>query len=165
MLKVVKISKQRIPVLIGKDGKVRKGIEDKTGTEINVIPDSTNVEIRGGQNEGFSKAKDIVAAIGRGFSPRAAFRLLDEECTLDMISLKNETGNTMKRLMARVIGRRGSVKRRIEKSTGARICVYGKTISFIGEYDENAAARELVEMLLEGRPHAKVFARMQEMKK
>ncbi len=162
MIEFIKIPGQRKSVLIGRDGNIKKEIESRTGTTISISLDSCEVEIRGDDPEKVRIARDIVTAIGRGFTPKRAMRILNKNCCFEIISLRHETRNTVKRLMARVIGRNGSVKRKIEKSTGARLCIFGKTVSFIGTYEENRAARKLVKMLLEGKLHAKVFAVMQQ---
>jgi len=164
MIEYIKIPKQRKSILIGRNGAVKKDIENRTGTKIDIASDSCDIDIKGDKPDKVIKAREIVTAIGRGFEPRIAMRLLDKDCSFDMIRLRGETQNTVKRLMARVIGRGGSVKRKIEHQTRAKLCVYGKTVSFIGTYEENHAARALVEMILEGRPLPKVFGRMQDMK-
>jgi len=164
MAEYVKIPKQRIPILIGTDGAVKKEIERRTGSKIDIVPGSTDIEITGKRAQDLMKARDIVTAIGRGFEPGKAMLLLGDDCVFDMLTLKGETENTVKRLMARVIGRRGSVRRKIERSTGARLCIFGKTVSFIGSPEQARRARELVEMILDGRPLQKVFVAMTEQK-
>ena len=159
MIEYVKIPKQRKAALIGKNGSVKKEIEKISGVKLDIAPDSSDVKIDGNEPDRFIRVRDVVTAIGRGFDPRTAMKLLGDDCHFEKISLKNETENTIKRLMARIIGRKGSIKRKIQKITGSKICVYGKTVSFIGGRDENLAARKLVEEILEGKPLAKIFAR------
>jgi len=160
MHEYIKIPKKRIAVLIGSRGSVKAELEKRTGTKIVIVPDSTDIEITGDDAEGFIMARDIVVAIGRGFRPKIALQLLKEDIIFEMVSLKSETENTVKRLMARVIGRRGSVRRRIEKSTGVKLSVFGKTVSFIGGFDDVQAAKRLVNMILSGRPLPKVFGEL-----
>jgi ribosomal RNA assembly protein len=160
MHEFVRIPKQRIRVLIGKGGSIKSEIEGSTGTKISIVPGSSDVEIAGEDAPGVLRARDIVTAIGRGFAPRIALWLLKEDSCFDTVSLKDETENTVKRLMARVIGKGGSAKRKIERNTGAKLCIFGKTVSFVGSHENVRRARKFVEMLLDGRPHAKVFAAM-----
>ena len=154
MMEIIAIPRQRKPVLIGRNGSVKERIEKETKTKIRI---SEDVKIEG---EALSvlKAKDIVRAIARGFSPEKAFMLLDEDCQLDIITLVNENENTRERLFARVIGRKGKTRNIIEQKTGAFLSVYGKTVAIIGRHDQLSRARLAVEHLLEGRTHKSVYA-------
>lgn len=157
MIEIVRIPEERKSVLIGKDGHVRQWIEEGTGTGIGV---SDIVEITGNDPLGVMKAKDIVTAIGRGFSPRAARRLLVEGCELHVISLEGESLKKRKRLFGRVIGRAGGSREKIESETGASICVFGKTLSIIGMPGEIGPAEDAVEQLLAGKKHQWAYRKM-----
>ncbi|MFH1445277.1 MAG: KH domain-containing protein [Nanoarchaeota archaeon] len=156
MAEVVLIPNDRRPILIGKNGSIKKRIEKLTNTKITVRED---VEIEGDIFD-VAKAKDIITAIARGFSPERAFILLNENFELKIITLKGQTDKTIKRLMARVIGRKGSTRRIIELETGAKISIYGKTVSIIGELKKLEAAQEAVEAILAGRKHGTAYKRM-----
>jgi len=41
--------------------------------------------------------------------------------------------------------------------TGARVSVYGKTISIIGDSEQLATVREALNMLIDGAPHGAVY--------
>ena len=165
MQEYIKIPKKRISILIGSGGTVKKEIEYRTKTKLDIAADSTDIEITGSDADGLMKARDIVTAVGRGFKPRTALRLLKDDCCFDMISLTGENENTVKRLMARVIGRNGAVRRKIESGTDTKLCIFGKTVSFIGGYNEVRRAKELVGMILNGRPLPKVFGAMLDQKR
>lgn len=153
MLELINIPEERKAVLIGREGRVKKEIERKTRTKIKI---SGDIEIRGEPLD-IIKAKETIKAIGRGFSPDHALKLLDEDFQLSIISLKGDSPKKMKRLLARVIGREGSAKKKIEELTGCHICIYGKTISLIGTWEEIEKARKAVEEILEGKPHSHVY--------
>jgi ribosomal RNA assembly protein len=157
MIEVVRIPEERKPVLIGRDGRVRHWIEKGTGTSIEV---SDAVEISGEDPLGVLKAKEIVTAIGRGFSPNASRRLLGEGCELRVISLEGERLKKRRRLFGRVIGRSGRSREKIEADTGARICVFGKTLSLIGMPDEIGPAESAIEELLAGKKHSWAYRKM-----
>lgn len=152
----IAIPEERKAVLIGRDGKTKEQIESLTKTRITV---SDGILING-ELENVLRAKNIVEAIGRGFSPKHALRLLDEDCHLEIISLEGETENTRKRLFGRVIGKKGAARKIIEQSTGCLLSVYGKTVSIIGTAREIDLARSAVEDLLKGRQHGYVYARL-----
>jgi len=155
-LEIVRIPEERKPVLIGKEGKTKALIERKAGVSLRVNED---VEIEGPPEKVFT-AKEIVRAIGRGFSPKDALELLNEGYQLVVISLSGETEKTVKRLMGRVIGRRGTTRHIIERETGALITVKGKTVAIIGDDESSWKARQAVEELLSGRTHGYVYRRL-----
>ena len=158
MREILRIPEERKSFLIGKGGKVKEQLEEATQTRITVKED---VDIEG-EAEGVLKAKDIVQAIGRGFSPEDAFDLLQEDYQLYIIDLRGETKNTIKRLFGRVIGRKGATKRIVEQATNTKISVYGKTVSIIGDFSGVRKAADVIEDLLEGRSHAFAYRRLRE---
>lgn len=157
MIVTVMIPEERKSVLIGKEGSVKKLLEEKTKTKITIELD-VSIE---GESLNALKAQQIVKAIGRGFSPEKAFMLLDDEYQLNVISLSGESPNTIKRLFARVIGRQGKTRRKIEQCTGALVSVYGKTVSVIGKSSGLEAATRAIEQILEGRSHGYVYKRLE----
>jgi ribosomal RNA assembly protein len=107
------------------------------------------------------KAKDVVTALGRGFSPEHAFRLIrDEEAILDVIDLRTAFGRSetdIKRVKGRIIGMNGKTRSLIEELTDANVAVYGHTVSIIGTIEQADVAREAVQMLVRGSMHATVY--------
>lgn len=156
MISIVMIPDERKKILIGKNGYTRKRIEQKTKTTIEV---GNDVKIEG-ESLDVMKTEQIVKAIGRGFTPRKALILLNDEYQLIIISLVGETPNTIKRLFARVIGRDGNARRRIERDTRTVVSVYGKTVAIIGKSNELDYARNAVEQILRGRSHGYVYKRL-----
>jgi ribosomal RNA assembly protein len=159
MLDFVRIPEERKGALIGKSGAAKAAIEKKTGVKITI---GEVVEIEGEDAVKLMEAKQVVTAIGRGFAPSRALRLLNEDFHLIVISLSGENRNTIKRLMARIIGAKGRAKRIIEKYTETKLCVYGKTVSIIGEWEGVEKAKGAVELLLKGKPHAYVYKMLEE---
>lgn len=157
MIESVRIPDERVAILIGQGGSVKKHIEKATKTSIRVSL-ADGVEIEGKDVLGVMKAKNTVKAIGRGFSPEHAFLLLEDDYEIYTVSLKGENRNTINRLMGRVIGRSGNTKLIIEQKTGCHISVYGKTVSVIGHFDQIDKASQAVELLLSGKKHGYVYS-------
>lgn len=161
----VKIPRERVGVLIGPDGRVKENVEKKLSVELQVNSETGGVEIMLSPNAQdpslLFRAKEVVTAIGRGFSPERAFILMeDEEALLEVIDLREIMGKSpsdMKRLKGRIIGKDGKTRRIIEELTEAKVSVYGHTISIIGNTDEAEIAREAINMLLRGRQHRTVY--------
>lgn len=154
---IIRIPEERKAVLIGPSGETKDELESVTGTRITV---SDSVQVEGDDPERVYTVREIIKAIARGFSPEDAMNLLDDNWHLHVISLVGEKANTIKRLMGRVIGKRGATRHIIEEATGCKISVYGKTASIIGPWDGVEKARGAVEQLLEGRSHGYVYRRL-----
>lgn len=156
--KEVKIPKDRVGVLIGKGGSVKTQIEEKTNTKIKITNDGY-VTVEGEDSFKILKAMNTIKAIGRGFDPQTAFKLLKDEYVLDIIDITDyaKTKNSLIRLRGRVIGTKGKAKRTIQELTETDIVIYGKTVGIIGLPENVALAREAVIRLLEGAMHSTVY--------
>lgn len=157
MLEVLKIPEDRLPVLIGRKGSVKSVIEEYTRTRIRI---SDVVRISGDDALGVLTAKNMVTAIGRGFSPEKAERLADDRCGIHVISLQGHSPKKRERLLGRVIGKHRRSLNIIEKETGASIVVRGKTVAIIGTPEEMGPAEEAVTELLGGSTHGYAFKTM-----
>ena len=161
----VKVPRERIGALVGPDGRVKASIEEKLSVRLRIDSQTGDIQITlmptAQDPTVLFRAKEVVTAIGRGFSPENAFRLLkDDETMLEVIDLRETVGRSlsdMKRLKGRVIGKEGKTRRIIEELTEADICVYGHTISIVGEIDQVAIAKEAVRMLIRGSLHGTVY--------
>jgi ribosomal RNA assembly protein len=161
MMDIARIPEDRLPALIGKGGRTKAAIENWTQTRIEA---GDPVRIDGEDPFMVLKAKDMVSAIGRGFALRQVKRLLEEECEFRMVSLDGESPHKRQRLIGRVIGNEGRVRRRIEEETGALMCVRGKTISLIGKPAELAPAQDALSEILAGKTHAWAYTVMRRRK-
>jgi ribosomal RNA assembly protein len=165
----VRIPKERVGVLVGPDGNVKQRIEEKFMVELQIESESGGVTIVLSQKANdpslLFKAKDTVTAIGRGFSPEHAFRLLrNEDDIFDFIDLRTIFGRSesdIKRVKGRVIGANGKTRKLIEELTDASVVVYGHTIGFIGTFEQVDVARNAVQMLIDGSQHHTVYKYLQ----
>ena len=161
----VKIPKDRIGALIGPEGRVKERLEKQLGIEMVVDSDSGNVTLtlspKMEDPSMLFRAKEVITAIGRGFAPERAFRLVqDENALLQVIDLRELFGRSpsdIERIKGRVIGQEGKTRRIIEELTDADVSVYGHTVSIIAGSEEMDIAREAIRMLLEGRQHSTVY--------
>lgn len=152
------IPKRRVGVLIGIKGKTKKKIEKLTKTRL-CISKEGDVEISGESMDCFICEK-IVKAIGRGFNPEIALKLIDENYVFEMVNIIDFSGKSKKKLMrikSRLIGTGGKARKTIERLTNTNISIYGKTVSIIGKYEDVVEAKEGAEYLLEGAPHGNVY--------
>ncbi len=151
------VPKERIKVI--KDQKTVKKIENSIKIKISFEENSVMIE---GEGVELFQAKNIVKAIARGFSPEKAFRLLDEEETLEIIELTGFTDKKMKVIKARLIGTKGKTRKLIENFSGCSVSVYGKTVCLIGNFEQMKIAREAIKMVIRGSKHSKVYGFLQQ---
>ena len=168
----VRIPEDRIGVILGKEGKIKKQIESYCEAVLNVDSKSGLIMIKPRPNNEdpikIWKARDIVKAIGRGFSPERAFSLLDDDFYLEIISLRDILGNSkarIRRIRGRIIGERGKTKRIIEEITGTFLSIYGYTTSIIGPYRELRIAKHAIEMLIHGATHKTVYRYLEDQRR
>ena len=164
----LRIPSDRIGVLIGPHGRVKRSIEEMCGVDLEVDSGSGGVSIAlkpetSDPLEVF-KAERVVLAIGRGFSPNRAFELLDEEVLLEILDLREYVGkssSSIQRIKSRIIGEGGKTRKIIEETTGTKISVYGHTVTIIGDPVRFQAAKDAVIMLIRGRRHRTVYGFLQ----
>ncbi len=164
----LKIPKERVGVLIGKSGEIKREIEEATHCELDIDSAEGDVHIKGVDSLGIMTATDVVKAIGRGCNPDVAMKLLKPDYAAQIMTVPEFTGKSpkkMKRLKGRVIGKEGKSRTTIEDLTDTSIIVYGKTITIIGLQEDVACARQAVESLLSGSPHAAVYAWLEKKKR
>jgi ribosomal RNA assembly protein len=167
----IKVPSDRVGVIVGRNGRVRKRIEELTNVKLDINPEGIVTMSSTGESEDpvlAWKARDIVRAIARGFSPRNAFILIDEDTMLIVISLRDAVGsspNQIKRVAGRIIGENGRTRRVIEQITGTRVAVYGRTVSLIGQNPGLDNARRAIEMLISGAPHSAVYSQLERMRR
>jgi ribosomal RNA assembly protein len=158
-----RIPEDRVGVLIGPGGRTRRDIARRTGAEVAIDAAEGEVRLMGPDTDpgAVLRARDIVLAIGRGFSPERAMRLLKENTFLGILDIKFTTGHhekaALRRIRARVIGTRGRARSRIEDLSGCSMSVYGSTVALIGDEDQLDRATRAVELLLKGSEHSTVF--------
>lgn len=165
----VKIPQDRIGVLIGEGGETLREIEDRAEVRLNVDSEngSVSVDTVGDPVRGL-KGPEIVRAIGRGFTPEEAFRLLEGDLMmLDVIDVegRSRNKNDLQRQKGRLIGEGGRTRELMEELTGASVVIYGSTCAAIGDPEQVETVRRAVEMLLDGAPHGSVYSFLEDRKR
>lgn len=153
----------RVGVLIGHNGETKKQLEDRLGLKLQI--DSKLGEIVIDDHEAQDplttmKLENIIKAIGRGFSPEKAMRLLDDDADFFVFDIYDYVGKKdshIKRLKSRVIGKEGKTKRVLEELTESKISVFGHTVSVISSMDRMNIVKKAIDMLFTGSKHASVY--------
>lgn len=163
---VVRIPVERVGAVIGKEGATKRFLEGEMGVRLFVDSKEGLVNVRADsalKTDPFSAAR-VIEAIGRGFSPQRARRLLDEGTALEVVDLRDFAGrsaNSLERIRGRVIGLKGKSRRVIEELTGCHLSIYGRTVAIIGEAAEVQLASNAVRSLATGSQHKTVYNALQ----
>jgi len=162
----VKIPQDRIGVLIGEGGATLREIEDRAEVRLDVDSETGQVAVeQTGDPLTALKGPDIVKAIGRGFAPEEAMRLLDDEMMMfDIIDIDAaaRNRNDLQRHKGRLIGEDGRTRELMEELSGASVVIYGSTLGIIGGPEQVDTVREAAEMIIEGAPHGTVYSFLEE---
>ena len=150
---IVKIPHERVGVIIGKNGLTKELLEKELNVTIHIHGNEVLIE---GDPSDVYFAEPVIKAIGRGFNPRIALKLKEGDYQLYIINLYDycNTENAVKRIMGRIIGRKGSIRKDIERATDSYISVYGHTVAVIAPYYAMDYVLKVLEMLIRGAKHS-----------
>lgn len=162
----IKIPKERIAVLIGKSGEIKKKIETTLGVKLQIDSQEGDITIQGEDALQLYTGRDIIRAIGRGFNPETALLLLKSDYVFELIDITRYVKeNHIQRIKGRIIGKEGKARLVLEELSLSSICVYGKSIGIIGETENVGMAKRALESLLQGAPHAVVYKWLEKRRK
>lgn len=152
MKEYIKVPLEKIAIIIGPNGDIKKNIEEKSTTILSINNQTGDIEIDIKDPIKGLRTKDVINAIANGFSPEKAFRLFDDDLLMfETINISNtKSERTLQRLKGKLFGGTGKTRDVFENLTGVIISVYGNTISLIGHSDQNDIARTGIDMLLKG---------------
>jgi len=162
----VKVPTERVGAIIGREGATKKSLEDDLQVKLEVDSKEGTVVVKSdsvGEADPLTAVR-VIEAIGRGFSPERARRLLEEGMAFEVIDLRDFAGkstNSLERIRGRVIGLRGKSRRVIEELTRCYVSVYGRTVSIIGDAAEVQLAADAVRTLARGSQHRTVYNTLQ----
>jgi len=164
MVDHVRIPEDRVGVLIGKNGETKRKIEKETTADLDISSEG-RVIIKASEKTKdpteLWKARDIVKAIGRGFSAKRAMPLLEDYFYLEVLILTGSE-KRKRRLKGRIIGENGFTRKTIETHTNCSVSVYGKTVAMIGELENLKVCKKAIYMLVEGAPHSQVYKMLEQ---
>lgn len=164
-MELVKIPHERIKALRGDADATLQMLMLRMKVSMTVDEDG-GVELDGEPIDEFF-AKEVVRAIGRGFEPRIALKLLKDDYAFHLIDLRDFAykPDQMARIKGRVIGEKGKAKKIIEEEGEVDLAIYGHTVGIIGSLDVIGTATDAVFKLIEGKPHSAVYLYLEKIKR
>lgn len=164
--RVLKVPSERVGVLIGKGGETKKNLEKMCGVELVIDGKSGEIIVKTSAIDDSDplRAVNIIEAVGRGFSPQRAIKLMESDTVLEIMDLRDYGGkseNALERIRGRIIGLHGKSRRVIEELTGCYISVFGRTVAVIGNMTDAKLAKDAITMLAEGSTHKSVYQMLQ----
>ena len=127
------------------------------------VKEEDSIVINAQDGYGEFLARNVLFAFGRGFELLDAEKLLNDEYYFNSIDVGQILGSEkrVKQVKARIIGEDGRTKTYIESVSGAKLSIYGDTVSFIGTPSQVSEAETAVDILIHGGTHKVAYSRME----
>ncbi len=162
-MKFVRVPINRIGAIIGPKGKTKRTLEKMSGFNLRIDSREGIIEVEASENSKALKGLQVlnaVKAIGRGFNPEKTYQLLETDCYLEVVDIRDYIGRSKKRMntvRGRLIGKGGKTRHIIEEMTGCDLAIQGHTISIISNLEGLNAAKVAISMVLGGSEHGSVY--------
>lgn len=103
--------------------------------------------------------KDAVTLLSFGAPFLAAEKVIDDESVVLQIDLEDpiRPGDDVKRVLSRLIGKKGSVKQRIESATNTSLFIKEPKVVVVGSFEAVERAREAIRRIASGQPIPTVY--------
>lgn len=160
----LKIPQDRVAVLIGTDGETLQILKNASGCNLEVESETGEVIIHDERSTDTYKSfrmRDVIKAIGRGFTPEKSMSLLEDDMYYEELDIRDFTGKSSHRIQevrARLIGSQGKTRRLVEDLTDCHLSIKGNTVGMIGDLEGLKIAHKAVSMLLQGSEHSTVYS-------
>lgn len=158
---LVKVPKERVAVVIGKEGETKKRIEDIGEVKLSIDSEIGEVTVvKTGDPLKAAITTSVIQATGRGFNPDKALHLYEENFQLVVIQLRDFAkpgSHRMGQIRGRLIGTDGKTRKILEELTSTYVSVYGDTVSIIGDYLSIDYAKNAINMLINGSKQRTVY--------
>ncbi|MBS3060716.1 MAG: RNA-processing protein [DPANN group archaeon] len=155
---MLKVPRDRIAVLIGKEGKTKNEIERRFTVKLEINSETGEVNlIRNIENDALKgiQAREVIKAIAGGIAPQKAYKLENPQYYTGQVNLAEAVGDSDKelsRVKSRLIGTEGKVRAYLSKLTDTEIIINNNLVTILGEIEDVNAAKEAVSKIIEGTP-------------
>jgi len=156
-------------IFIQSIGKIRK-LKEKIEKSLNVRITFTksDIEIESPEDDAYAEyiARKIIDALQYGFTLESALNLKNEDCMIEKINVKDYSRPSRWRaIVSRLIGEKGRTKEIISEMTGCEVAIHDYTVAIIGDTADVSIATHAIQSLINGSPHATVYAYLERNRK
>lgn len=151
------VEKERVGSVIGKRGRTKKILEEELDIKLK-ISKSGEITIQGKTLERYAAIR-VLQAISFGFSPDEALQLKNTDYTFEVIHIKDfaKTKHRLREIRARLIGKRGRVRKTLQDLGNISLHISNKKIGIIGKTEDVFVAKDAIKSLIRGAKHARIF--------
>lgn len=136
-------------------------IEELSGTKVELDEKTKSIKVIPINNTSYEamKVTSVIKAIGIGFEPDEAMKLIRDDYILEIIDLKDVSNgpDDLRRIKGRIIGEKGKTKKIIQEYTGVNIIITDHYVGILGSVEQADIARRAIEMIIKGREHSTVY--------
>lgn len=136
-------------------------LEEISNTKIEMDDKTKSIKVVPTNNNAYEAMKvvSVIKAIGIGFSPEEATKLMRDDYILEIVDLKNSANSQddLRRIKGRIIGEKGKTKKIIQEYTGVSLIIGDHFVGILGSIEQVNIAKRAIEMLIEGREHSTVY--------
>jgi ribosomal RNA assembly protein len=171
MVYTLKVPLDRVGVIIGTRGSTLRLLKERSGAEVEVDSETGEVVLHeeGAKDPYLAyRMRDVLRAMGRGFSPEHSLRLLEDEMYYEEFDIRDFSGKSKKRgeqVRSRLIGTDGRTRKLVEELTDCLVSIKGNTVAIIGDIEGVKVASKAIELLLSGSEHSTVYTYMERKRK
>jgi ribosomal RNA assembly protein len=171
MVYTLKVPLDRVGVIIGTRGSTLRSLKERAGADIEVDSDTGEVVLHeeGAKDPYIAyRMRDVLRALGRGFSPEHSLLLLQDEMYYEEFDIRDFSGKSRKRgeqVRSRLIGTDGRTRKLVEELTDCLVSIKGNTVAIIGDIEGVKVASKAIELLLSGSEHSTVYSYMERKRK
>jgi ribosomal RNA assembly protein len=167
MVYTLKVPLDRVGVIIGTRGSTLRLLKDRAGAQIEVDSETGEVLFHDeAAKDPYTayRMRDVLRALGRGFSPEHSLLLLQDENYYEEFDIRDFSGKSRKRgeqVRSRLIGSDGRTRKLVEELTECLVSIKGNTVAIIGDLEGIKVASKAIELLLSGSEHSTVYSYME----
>jgi len=144
---------------VGKIIKNKRAIEKSMGVSLKFSDEGITITSK--KDDAYDEfiAKEMIEALEQGFTFESVIKLKNEDYMFQKINVKDlARPSRIKTIMGRLIGEKGRTKEIISEMTGCDVAIHDFSVSIIGNTDDVEIANQAIRSLIQGSPHASVYA-------
>jgi len=136
-------------------------LEEISNTKITLDEKTKSINVTPTYNNAYEAMKvvSVIKALGLGFEPEEAMKLMRDDYIFEEINLKevSNSQDDLKRIKGRIIGEGGKTKKIIQEYTGVKIIVTDHSVGIIGNIEQVDITKRAIQLIIKGKEHSSVY--------